>query len=434
MQKSAELKLQGQEAARQEVCSFPKVSEKVKFNVMYGYGLVILLSAFIFNTPAEIMTGLARILLDPSTLVSDYMKIGNIGAAFFNSGILILVSVYVVKKSKVNMNGIAIAAVFTVGGFGLFGKNLINVWAIILGVYLYSLYRKENFGKYIIAALFGTALGPLVSQISFGFTLNPVQSIIAGNILGIIAGFMVAPLAAHFVKFHQGFNLYNIGFTAGMIGTLFMAVLRAFGLENERKTVLLEGHNLSLGIYLGIFFVSMLVLGFFFNMKSFKGFNSLTKRVGRAPEDFILLDGFGTTLINMALLGLISTLYILAVKGQLNGPTIGGVLTIVGFGAYGKHVKNVIPVMAGVLLAAFLMTWEINSIGALLAALFGTTLAPIAGQFGWKGGLAAGFLHMAMVMNVGGLHGGMNLYNNGFSGGIVAAILVPVLENLKREE
>lgn len=433
MQNSAELTLQGNEAVQEMACSFPEVSERVKFYVMYGYGLVILLSAFIFNTPGEIVSGLRNILVDPSTLVSDYMEIGNIGAAFFNSGILTLISTYIVRKSHVNLNGIAIAAIFTVGGFALFGKNLINIWAILLGVYLYSLYKKEKFSKFIIAALFGTALGPMVSQISFGFGLNPIQSIIAGNIFGIIAGFMVAPLAIHFVKFHQGFNLYNIGFTAGMIGTLFMAILRAFQLENERRTILLEGHNVSLGIYLGVLFTSMLVLGIIFNKNSFRGLNTLTKRTGRAPEDFILLDGFGTTLINMAFLGLISTLYVLAVGGHLNGPTIGGVMTIVGFGAYGKHVKNVLPVMAGVLFASFLMTWEVNSIGAILAALFGTTLAPIAGQFGWRGGLVAGFLHMAIVMNIGGLHGGMNLYNNGFSGGMVAAMLVPILENLKRE-
>jgi hypothetical protein len=63
-----------------------------------------------------------------------------------------------------------------------------------------------------------------------------------------------------------------------------------------------------------------------------------------------------------------------------------------------------------------------------LAALFGTTLAPISGDNGPKPGVIAGVLHMAMVMNVGYLHAGMNLYNNGFSGGFVAAGLIPVFE------
>ena len=36
---------------------------------------------------------------------------------------------------------------------------------------------------------------------------------------------------------------------------------------------------------------------------------------------------------------------------------------------------------------------------------------------------------MAMCLNVGYLHGGINLYNNGFSGGFVAAVLAPLLED-----
>lgn len=87
--------------------------------------------------------------------------------------------------------------------------------------------------------------------------------------------------------------------------------------------------------------------------------------------------------------------------------------------------------MLGVVLASYFQIWELNSIGAILAALFGTTLAPIAGVFGWKSGVLAGFLHMALVMNIGYLHGGINLYNNGFSGGIIAAILVPVISSFQ---
>ena len=86
--------------------------------------------------------------------------------------------------------------------------------------------------------------------------------------------------------------------------------------------------------------------------------------------------------------------------------------------------------MAGVYLSNFVFHWEVSSISSLLAALFATNLAPIAGAYGILPGLLAGFIHMAVVMNVGDLHGGMNLYNNGFSGGFVAAILVPILDAL----
>jgi hypothetical protein len=137
--------------------------------------------------------------------------------------------------------------------------------------------------------------------------------------------------------------------------------------------------------------------------------------------------------MNMGLLGLVSLLYVRLIGGDLNGPVLGAVFTIVGFSAFGKHLRNILPILAGVYLASHIQVWEVTTTTTVIAALFGTTLAPIAGEFGWKWGVAAGFFHMAMVMNVGYLHGGMNLYNNGFSGGIVAAVFVPVIMALRRD-
>ena len=413
---------------------FIVVEDNVKYAIMVFFSLIILISSFILNNPYEILSGIRQIIVSPSILVSDYMVIGNMGAAFFNSSILMLAALIIAHKSRVNMNGPLMAAIFTIGGFALFGKNIYNVWAIIGGVYLHAGYQKETFSKFILIAFFGTALGPLVSQISFGLDLPLVYSIPLANAAGLLAGFCLPPLANHFVKFHQGFNLYNIGFTAGITGMFFMAVLRAFDFQNPATLIVLEGQNRLLGFYLVLYFFVMLVIGFFFSRRILPGLTSLWRQSGRLVSDFVTSNGFGASLMNMALLGFLSTAYILLVGGQLNGPILGGIFTIVGFGAFGKHVKNVIPVLAGVYIASLLQIWEPNSTGALLAALFGTTLAPIAGYYGWVYGLVAGFLHMAMVMNVGYLHGGMNLYNNGFSGGFVAAVLVPIFDSIKKEK
>ena len=35
-------------------------------------------------------------------------------------------------------------------------------------------------------------------------------------------------------------------------------------------------------------------------------------------------------------------------------------------------------------------------------------------------------MHLAVVQNVGLIHGGLNLYNNGFSAGIIAGFLLPI--------
>ena len=148
---------------------------------------------------------------------------------------------------------------------------------------------------------------------------------------------------------------------------------------------------------------------------------------GQSPTDFIAKAGFGAALANMGICGLIGMAYVLAVGGPLNGPVIGAIFTIVGFAAFGKHPRNLIPIMAGVFLGTLWKPWDPAGSSLLLAALFGTTLAPIAGRFGWHWGIVAGVLHASAAQTVGPLHAGLNLYNNGFAAGIVATILVPVI-------
>jgi len=54
-------------------------------------------------------------------------------------------------------------------------------------------------------------------------------------------------------------------------------------------------------------------------------------------------------------------------------------------------------------------------------------------QFGWHWGVAAGFAHMTIVQNTGFLHGGMNLYNNGFAAGLVCILMIPIIEAVTPE-
>ncbi|MDK2933906.1 MAG: hypothetical protein PWP27_1716 [Clostridiales bacterium] len=191
---------------------------------------------------------------------------------------------------------------------------------------------------------------------------------------------------------------------------------------------------MTLGLYLIVLFVSMIITGFYLNGKSFKNVTNIFSYSGRLVSDFVILEGFGATLINMGLNGLIGITYIISVSGDFNGPTIGGILTIVGFGAFGKHVKNMIPIFLGVFLGSLTKIWSINDPSILLAALFGTALAPIAGEFGWKYGVLAGFINSSVVLNVGVLHGGLNLYNTGFAAGIVAATLIPIIEAFRKDD
>ncbi|MGM0397183.1 MAG: DUF1576 domain-containing protein [Bacillota bacterium] len=408
-------------------------SEDRKYRIMYMYSLVFIITGFLLDPATDIINGLVQIIISPSLLLTDYLIVGGIGASLVNSGILMTFLIYLGRRSGALMNGPLIASIFTVGGFAFFGKNLYNVLGIILGVYFYSRIQKDHFTKYIIIAFFGTALSPLVSQVSFGMGYNGFWGILAGTAVGISIGLILPPLASSFVAFHQGFNLYNIGFTSGVIGMMFMSVFRLAGYDHNVVLKISETTNNTLTIFLSTYFLSMILLGLLTTNKGPGAYLELMGHPGRLVTDFVTLDGFSISILNMGVLGMVGIIFNLFFKGPLNGPVIGGIFTLVGFGSFGKHPKNIFPVMIGVVLAAFLTGGDLSSTGTMLTALFATTLAPISGHYGYLAGILAGFLHISLVSNLGYLHGGMNLYNNGFSGGFIAAILVPLFESYKKE-
>lgn len=385
------------------------------------------LASFFFSTPAQIAAGIQRILFSPSNLLTDYMEIAGLGAALFNSGLVGLLSLLLLHVSGVKMDGGAIAGLITVCGFALFGKNLYNSIPITLGVLLYARVQLIPFRDVAVVSLFATSLGPLVSELSFGLGLPRGVGVLAGYGAGLIVGFVIVPLSKACMNFHHGYNLYNIGFTAGLIGMFAAGILRMFDLKVETVRVLSEGNDFTLSILLLCLFAILLLSGLKQNKWTFHGYGQLMKHTGRLRTDFVKRCGYGLTLINVAVMGFIAWLYVILIGGDLNGPTVGATFTVMGFSAFGNHPKNTMPVYLGAFLACVVNIHDPRGTVAVISILFGSTLAPIAGYFGALPGFFAGFAHVSMSLNIGYLHGGMNLYNNGFSGGFIAAALVPLL-------
>ncbi|MBG0763525.1 MAG: DUF1576 domain-containing protein [Tissierellales bacterium] len=404
------------------------------YYVLIAFSLVQIIFGLTQDTPKEIILGLQSILSNPDTLVSDYFGVGGIGASFVNSGLLTLMFLFMLYKMKHRAHGVTIAGILTISGFALFGKNLLNVWFVVFGVYLYSRYQKDNFSKYLVVALFGTALAPVATEIIFSSLLPYHLSIPLGILSGILMGFILPALATSMLNFHQGFNLYNIGFTSGLVGTVYVSILRSYGFVPEPRFIWTTGNNFKFSIFLTILFLGLIVFGVYTRDRKLSEFKNIFQYSGRLITDYVKLEGLPFTLINMGLAGLLSLAYILIIGGDLNGPTIGGIYTIVGFAAFGKTPKTIIPIFLGVSIGALTKTWGINEPAIQLAALFGTALAPIAGEFGSIYGILAAFVHSSVVLNVGFLHGGMNLYNNGFAAGIVAGFLLPIFEAFRKDE
>lgn len=362
--------------------------------------------------------------------MTDYFALGGFGSAFINVGILTLLSVLLAYRHKVILNGPLFASILTVTGFSFFGKNLYNSISIILGVYLYAVFVNKPFSQYIMIGLFGSALSPVVSYITFGMRFPLLIGILLGNLAGIAIGLLLPPLAAQTLVFHRGFTLYNIGFTSGLIAMTFTAVLRLFSYSIVENTLVFNEYHFPLIWIIFGFFSLTVGIGFYYNSFRLLGIREIFDSSGKLTTDFIANSGIGATLINIGLVGLMLSSYVLLVGGQLNGPVIGAILSAVGFSAFGCHLKNSFPILVGIFIASLFGTFhEITSTGMLVAAVFGTGLAPISGFYGSFYGVIAGVLHIALVHNVSTLHGGLNLYNSGFSTGFVAGILVPILDN-----
>jgi len=372
---------------------------------------------------------LLQLQIHPARLIADFTLIGGTGAALINSALVGAIGLILIKISRVRLSGPTIAAVFTLIGFGFFGKTPLNITPIILGVFLSARLVGKKYNEYILISLFGTALGPLVTFVVAELGFSGLQAYLIGTSAGITAGFILPPVATAMLRLHQGYNLYNMGLTCGFIGLfaagLFVAGGNALPLDilwNTEPSPVLSALIPTIST---LFILWGIVMS---PRKFFADFLRVQKLTGRLPQDFMSMVSPEGSLVNIGLLGLASWTYVLIVGAPFNGPVLAGIFTICGFGAFGKHVRNSWPVVAGVVISCLVFGKDLASPGPILATLFVTTLAPIAGEFGVGAGLVAGFLHLVMVERSASWHGGFDLYNNGFAGGLTATLVIAVIE------
>ena len=113
--------------------------------------------AFTLNNPLDTFNGFYKIFTSSSILLTDYVFVGGIGAAFLNVAINLLFNIILIKILKIEVSGPIFAGMMMIVGFSFFGKNIFNGLPIYLGVWLFSKMKKKPFQFYIwiwIAILF----------------------------------------------------------------------------------------------------------------------------------------------------------------------------------------------------------------------------------------------------------------------------------------
>lgn len=409
-----------------------KAANDFLYYMMLAVTALLLVFSVILQPDLSLFTGFWKIQTGHAGLITDPLITGGPGAALLNAAAMLLLSTLMVRLQKMPFTGLSIACLFMMAGFALLGKNLINSLPILLGGFLYACYKQEPFSKYTYLSMFATCLSPMVS---FFLLHTHVESHYVSMILGgAVIGFVMPAVSSYTVRIHQGYNLYNVGFAAGFVGFSMVSILRGFGMEFITKTTWSTQYNLPLTILMICLLGGLFVAGVLLGCRSWASYRRILHHSGRMVADFFALEGIAPTLVNMSLVGAIGLVYLTMIRVPLNGPLVCCLFAMVGFACFGKHPRNVIPVMMGAIIAAtFMANASLTTPGILLATLLCTGLAPISGQFGALWGIAAGFLHMAIVQNTAYLYGGLNLYNNGFSAGLTCVIMIPLIEALKTE-
>ena len=407
------------------------------YRVLLSFYAFFMLYAFYLDSPSGILHGLSLIIKSRDLLVTDYIELAGLAAALVNVSLVGIMCVALMLILRVKANGPIITALWLASGFSFLGKNIVNIWPVILGVYLFSKYQKSPFKNYALVCLLSTSLAPIVSQTAHldhlaGF--GDFFEMFVATVIGVTAGFLLPPLASFSIRVHSGYNLYNVGFAAGLLGMVYAAFARAVGIDIESSSIWGTHFTRQVALFSYTISLVLIALGAWGKGKNiWADYKKIMSHSGRLVTDYYALYG-RSAYFNMGLLGIFATSVMLLLGIDLNGPTLGGVFTFIGFGAFGKHIKNTTPIMAGAILGALFNVADSSSASNALAILFSTCLAPIAGQFGWKWGLVAGFLHVTLIPSMGDLHAGLNLYNNGFGAGFVALILIPLITAFRKDE
>lgn len=403
-----------------------------------------------------------KIITMPSPLVTDYFKLGNMASAFLNAGMCGMSCTMLMVLLRVECRPSMLAGFFLVIAHCFYGLNFLNMWPPVLGILLFSKVYKIGFRYNLDIAMFSTAFGPFISEMLFRYHVwnyyiaymvqISVLGIVYVVIFSIFLGFTIPAMLPGALKLHKGYNLYNGGLAFGLLGLFIYAFMyKTLGVAPPETEVILNVNYAMHGnsypafiiIYFALVFSLFLFIGWYMNGKTFSGYCELLRSTGHGA-DFFEQYGAPKVFMNIGFYGfMILTYFALVITltdgAGFTGPTMGIILAALTFSSQGQHPANVWPIFVGYMTLSLFVTilctvagldipWTLSTQGYLNGAAFATGLCPIAGRYGKRYGVIAGFMAAVLCTSTNSMHGGLMLYNGGLTTGITALIMVPCLE------
>lgn len=412
----------------------------------FAFSSAFLIAAFFMPDRAQMLQGFWRILSQPTLSSTNNFSIGGFAATFLNMGLLgmICAALYSIPGDKPNHEAVLVT-ILTIG-FGAWGIHVLNIWPTMLGVVVYCLVKKEKLGDYTNLMMLTTGLAPFISEILIryphdyvtGFSL---QRVLLALLVGIPAGFTIPAGLRNSSKVHRGLTIYSAALPVGMAAFLMQSVLyRVMGVSiPDAVSELHVADPVIVNTFCCILFGTIVVIALLMGCRLKDYWKLLID-----PEvvtNFSATYGNAVMLMNVGLYGFFILGYYNLIGAEFNGVTFGVIFCMLCTCNAGSHPGNVWPVMVGYALISWLFqlvvpytggdfTQYLNAQPVIVGLCYANGLSLLADKYGWFWGMVAGILHFCMVTTTPLLHGGMCLYNGGFTTGLVCLLMIPTLEQI----
>ena len=403
-----------------------------------------LVAAFFMPDRQEMISGLWEIFRNPTLSGTSFFNVGGYSATFLNMALngFVCTALFWFPGEK-PLHSATLVTILTTG-FGAWGIHIVNMWPTMLGVLLHCMVKKERIGDHSNAFLFSTGLAPFMSELMIrypnadvvGFSL---QGIALAVLVGGFAGFFIPAGLDNSPNVHKGFALYSAALPVGMTAFLIQGSLyKAMGVEIPGPVTDLSMVSPTIvNTFCCILFGSCILLALLMGCRT-KDYWQLLIDPAQV-EDFAATYSNGTFLMNVGMYGLFILGYYNLIGAPFNGITFGVIFCMLSTCNAGSHPANVFPIMLGYAVASYGFQFLAPFFGAeftqflysqsiVVGLCYANGLSPIADEYGWFYGMIAAMMHFCMVTTLPVLHGGMCLYNGGFTAGLVCLLMVPGLE------
>ena len=412
------------------------------------FSLSFLIAAFFMPDRADMLPGLWRILNSPTKAATNFFSVGGYAATFLNMGLvgLICTALYCIPGRQAN-NAATIVTLLTVG-FGSWGIHILNMWPTILGVALHCVVKGEHLGTRTNAMLFTTGLAPFMSELMVRYPnpeavgIHPTGVVLA-LLVGVTVGYFMPAGLDNSPKIHKGFALYSAALPIGMASFLLQGFLyKAMGVPvPEAVSDLTVADPMICNTFCSILFASFILAALW--MGCTPGHYIKAMMNPQHVVHFGAAFGNAAMLMNAGVFGFCILLYFNAVGAEFNGIVFGSVFCMLSTCNSGSHPINAIPILMGYCAAEFFFqalnpfsggefTQYLNTQSLIVGICYANGLSPIAHEYGWRYGILVAAMHFCMVTTTPQLHGGMCLYNGGFTAALVCLLIVPGLERHSR--